>query len=129
MAATVQTGRSLTVITWGEMVYRCLEAAQSWPGEIEILDLRTIIPWDRAGVLESVRKTGKCLVVHEDTFTAGFGAEVAAIVAAEAFTDLDAPVRRVTTPDSPIPYHAGLTAAVVPSVQAIAEALAELLAF
>jgi len=104
-------------------------SAQAWPGEVEILDLRTIVPWDRAAVLESVRKTGKCLVVHEDTVTAGFGAEVAALVAAEAFTDLDAPVTRIATPDSPIPYNAGLTAAVVPSVPAIARALEQLLAF
>jgi len=119
----------VTVITWGEMVYRCLEAAQAWPGEVEILDLRTIVPWDRAAVLESVRKTGKCLVVHEDTVTAGFGAEAAAFVAEEAFTDLDAPVTRVATPDSPIPYNAGLTAAVVPSAAAIARSLEQLLAF
>jgi 2-oxoisovalerate dehydrogenase E1 component len=129
VAAMVQPGRALTAVTWGAMLYRCLEAAASWPGDVEILDLRTIVPWDRAAVLTSVQKTGKCLIVHEDTWTAGFGAEIAAHVAQECFTDLDAPVTRVTTPDAPIPYHAGLTAAVIPSVDTIAQAMRQLLAF
>jgi 2-oxoisovalerate dehydrogenase E1 component len=128
-AATLQSGSSLTVITWGEMVYRCLEAAQAWPGEVEILDLRTIIPWDRDVVLTSVRKTGKCLVVHEDTWTAGFGAEIAATVSAEVFTDLDAPVTRVATPDWPIPYNSQLTAATIPGVAGLSQAISRLLAF
>jgi 2-oxoisovalerate dehydrogenase E1 component len=128
-AALVLPGSALSVVTWGEMVYRCLEAAQTWPGQVEILDLRTIIPWDRAAVLASVQKTGKCLVVHEDTWTAGFGAEVAATVAAEAFTDLDAPVTRVATPDWPIPYNSGLTAATIQGVDTLAGAMARLLAF
>jgi 2-oxoisovalerate dehydrogenase E1 component len=129
VAAVVQPGNLLTVVTWGEMVHRCVEAAQAWPGQVEILDLRTIVPWDRAAVIQSVRKTGKCLVAHEDTWTAGFGAEVAATVAAEAFTALDAPVMRVAPPDVPIPYNPGLTRAVIPSVEALAERLAGLLAF
>jgi 2-oxoisovalerate dehydrogenase E1 component len=128
-ASLVQSGAALTVVTWGEMVHRCLEAARAWPGQVEIIDLRTIIPWDRAAVLESVRRTGKCLVVHEDALTAGFGAEIAATVAAEAFTDLDGPVLRLAAPDCPIPYNAGLTQAVVPGVQDIAERMAGLLAF
>jgi 2-oxoisovalerate dehydrogenase E1 component len=128
-AAIVQPGDALTVVTWGEMVHRCLEAARAWPGQVEILDLRTVIPWDRPAVLESVRRTGKCLIVHEDTLTAGFGAEIAAAVAAEAFTDLDGPVLRLAVPDCPIPYNVSLTQAVVPAVSAIAERMAGLLAF
>ena len=78
VAATVTAGNELTVITWGECVYRCLEAAADFSGRVEIIDLRTIAPWDSAAVLKSVKKTGKALVVHEDTMTAGFGAEIVA---------------------------------------------------
>jgi 2-oxoisovalerate dehydrogenase E1 component len=129
VADLAQAGRSVTVVTWGEMLYRCVEAAQAWPGEIEVLDLRTIIPWDRAAVLASVKKTGKCLVVHEDTFTGGFAGEIIATIAREAFEYLDAPLERLTSPDCPIPYNAGLTRQVIPGVEAIAERLASLLAF
>lgn len=129
MAAILQTGRSVTVVTWGEMVYRCLEAARNWPGEIEVLDLRTIVPWDRERVLASVKKTGKCLVVHEDFLTSGFGAEICATIAGHAFQYLDAPVARLAAADCPIPYNPGLTARVVPSQSAISERIAGLLAF
>jgi len=128
-AAVVLAGASLTVVTWGEMVYRCLEAAKSWPGQVEIIDLRTIIPWDREAVLASVKKTGKCLVVHEDTLTGGFAGEIIAAIAEEAFHYLDAPVGRVAAPDCPVPYSAKLMGAVVPSVEAIAARMADLLAF
>jgi 2-oxoisovalerate dehydrogenase E1 component len=129
MGAILQEGRSITVVTWGEMVYRCLEAAQHWPGEIEVLDLRTIVPWDRQGVLDSVKKTGKCLVVHEDFLTAGFGAEICAAIASDAYAYLDAPVGRLASADCPIPYNSGLSEWVIPSPAAIAERLAALLAF
>ena len=129
VADLAQAGRSVTVVTWGEMLYRCLEASQAWPGEIEVLDLRTIIPWDRAAVLASVKKTGKCLVVHEDTFTGGFAGEIIATIAREAFEYLDAPLERLTSPDCPVPYNPGLTRRVIPGVEAIAERLASLLAF
>lgn len=128
-AAIVQAGHALTVVTWGEMVHRCLEAAQAWPQQIEVIDLRTICPWDQTTVLESVRKTGKCLVVHEDTLTNGFAGEIIAVVAQEAFQDLDAPVARLATPDCPIPYSPALMAGVVPSAQTIAQRLVDLLAF
>jgi 2-oxoisovalerate dehydrogenase E1 component len=129
VAARLVGGDELTVVTWGEMVYRCLEAAQEFAGRVEVIDLRTIVPWDRECVLASVRKTGKVLVVHEDTVTAGFGAEIVATVAAEAFDSLDAPARRLAVPDSPIPYNAGLMQALVPGVEGIRRALADLLAF
>jgi len=129
VANVVQEGDSLTVVTWGEMVYRCLEAAQQWPGRVELIDLRTIVPWDRETVLASARKTSRCLIVHEDTFTSGFGAEIAASIAEAAFRELDAPVSRLATADCPIPYSAGLMGGVVPSVQDIATRMAGLLAF
>jgi 2-oxoisovalerate dehydrogenase E1 component len=129
VASLVLPGDVLTVVTWGAMVHRCLEAAQAWPGRVEILDLRTIVPWDRAAVLASVAKTGKCLVVHEDTRTAGFAGEIIAAVAGEAFEHLDAPVQRLASADCPVPYNPGLMAAVVPTVEAVAQAIAALLAF
>jgi 2-oxoisovalerate dehydrogenase E1 component len=136
-AAVKQPGEILTVVTWGAMVQRCLEAAAPFGGDpstgsgqvVEIIDLRTLIPWDRAAVLESVRKTGRCLVVHEDTWTVGFGAEVAATVAQEAFAWLDAPVARVAAPDCPVPYSAALMATVIPSVELIRAKIGELLRF
>lgn len=118
-AAVVQEGTSVTVVTWGEMVHRAAEAVKGWDVSVEILDLRTIIPWDKEAVLASVRKTNRCLVLHEDTFTNGFGAEIAAAIAQEAFQYLDAPVERMATADCPIPYNPGLMAAVVPSPEDI----------
>jgi len=128
-AAVVRPGRSLSVVTWGLMVHRSLEAAGAWDDEVEIVDLRTIVPWDREAVLESVRRTGRCLVVHEDNACAGFGAEVAALVADKAFEWLDAPVRRLAAADCPVPYEPGLTAAVVPTVAAIRAEMELVLAY
>jgi 2-oxoisovalerate dehydrogenase E1 component len=79
-------------------------------------------------VLDSVRKTGRCVIVHEDTLTAGFGAEIAAAVAGEAFWYLDAPVERIAVEDVPMPYHPVLLDAVLPSVEGIAEAIERTLA-
>ena len=94
-----------------------------------MLDLRTVAPWDQAAVLASVRKTRRCLIVHEDTLTAGFGAEVAAVVAEQAFLSLDAPISRLAIPDVPTPYNLRLMNAVLPSVEGIAAKMQELLEF
>ncbi len=118
-SALLKEGRWLTLVTWGEMVYRCLEASAEFGDQVEVIDLRTIIPWDRDAVLASVRKTGKCLVVHEDTLTGGFAGEIVASIAEHAFTELDAPAGRIATADHPIPYNRGLMNAVIPSVEAI----------
>lgn len=115
-ASLVAEGNSLTVVTWGAMTHRVVEAAQGKEGSVEILDLRTISPWDKSRVLESVKKTGKCLIVHEDGMTGGFGAEIAATLAEESFTDLDAPLARIAVPDVPIPYNISLMNAVLPQV-------------
>jgi 2-oxoisovalerate dehydrogenase E1 component len=128
-AAVAQSGDSLTLVTWGAMVHPSLQAARKHPGEVEVIDLRTISPWDKETVLLSVRKTGKLLVVHEDTWTNGFAGEIMATVADEAFTDLDAPLRRLTTPDVPIPYNRGLMEAVLPGVDDIQMAIDDLLGF
>ena len=119
-AATLREGEGITVVSWGAMVHRCAEAADRFPGDVHLLDLRTIMPWDREAVLASVRRTGRCLIVHEDTMTAGFGAEIAAVLAREAFWQLDAPVERLTVEDVPMPYHPVLLDAVLPDAARIA---------
>lgn len=126
-AAIVQPGSQLTVVSWGEMLHRCLEAAGPFAGQVEIIDLRTVSPWDREAVLASVRKTGRCLVAHEDTHTGGFGGEIAATVAQDAFAYLDAPVSRITTPDALIPYNIALMNTIIPSVEALRTRIEELL--
>src|SRR5207244_11031063 len=106
-----------SVITWGGMVYTATEAAQQLESDgvsVEIVDLRTILPWDKEAVLASARKTSKVLVLHEDTRTGGFGAEIAATIAEEAFEDLDAPIKRIAAPDSPVPFSPPLEKAFIP---------------
>jgi 2-oxoisovalerate dehydrogenase E1 component beta subunit len=124
-----QEGDDVTLITWGAMVYTAAEAAKQVDGSVEIIDLRTIVPWDREAVLASVRKTSKVLVLHEDTRTGGFGAEIAATIAEEAFEDLDAPVRRLTAPDSPVPFAPVLEKAYIPQVDDVVNALKELISY
>lgn len=128
-AAAIAEGDGLTVVTWGAMTHRVAEAAQGHAGRVEVIDLRTIVPWDKSRVLESVRKTGKCLIVHEDALTGGFGAEIAAVLAEEAFTDLDAPLARMAVPDVPIPYNMGLMNAALPQVADIERKIQSMLAF
>jgi 2-oxoisovalerate dehydrogenase E1 component beta subunit len=125
-------GDDVTVVTWGAMVYTAAEAAGRLEAEgasVEVLDLRTLIPWDRERVLESVRRCSKVLVLHEDTRTGGFGAEIAATVAEEAFEHLDAPVRRIAAPDTPVPFSPALEKAYIPQVDDVVAALRELVAY
>ena len=121
---TVREGKNVTVVSWGAMVHRCVDAANHFGDDVELIDLRSIAPWDRAAVLASVEKTGRCVIVHEDNLTAGFGAEIAARVAKDAFWYLDAPVERVGVEDIPMPYHPVLLDAVLPTVDLIAERIA-----
>jgi 2-oxoisovalerate dehydrogenase E1 component len=125
-ANRIQTGDALTVISWGDMLHRCVEAAQNLEG-IEIIDLRTIIPWDKAMIERSVKKTGKCLIAHEDAITSGFGAEISATLTETCFTFLDAPIMRVATKDIPIPYNTELMQEVIPTVEDLSKALQRLL--
>jgi 2-oxoisovalerate dehydrogenase E1 component beta subunit len=128
-ARTHREGDDISLITWGAMVYTADEAAQKLAGEgvsVEILDLRTLAPWDKEAVLRSVEKTSKALVLHEDTLTGGFGAEIAATIAAEAFENLDAPVRRIAAPDTPVPFSPPLEKAFIPQVEDVVAGLKEL---
>jgi len=126
-ANVLRAGTDITVVSWGALVHRCAAAAETFRNRVELIDLRTIAPWDRNAVLESVRKTGRCLIAHEDNLTAGFGAEIAATVAKDAFWQLDAPVDRVAVEDVPMPYHPVLLDAVLPSVELIAARIEALL--
>ncbi len=132
-AALRREGDDLTVITYGLMVQETLDAAEELAGdgiEATVLDLRTLAPLDRDAILSAARRTGKALIVHEDTLTGGIGGEVAAIIAEHAFTDLDAPIRRVASPDIPVfPFTASLEDHWMPSRSVIAAAMRDLAAY
>ncbi|MBU3742097.1 MAG: pyruvate dehydrogenase [Candidatus Kapabacteria bacterium] len=128
-AAIIRPGTAATIVTWGEMVHRAKGVVDAMQADIEIIDLRTIVPWDVEAVLTSVRKTNRCMVLHEDGMTCGFGAEIASTISAAAFSALDAPVVRIATPDVPIPYNKGMMEVVIPSASAITDALHDLLSY
>jgi 2-oxoisovalerate dehydrogenase E1 component len=125
-AGLLREGTELSVVTWGAMVERCEQAIEASGKSADLLDLRTLSPWDREATLTSVRKTRRCLIVHEDTLTAGFGAEIAAALAKETFFDLDAPIERLAMPDVPSPHNPLLLDAVLPSVATITRAIIDL---
>ncbi len=125
-ARTVRAGSELTVVTWGAMVERCELAAARSQVDVEVLDLRTLSPWDKEAVRASVEKTRRCLIVHEDNLTAGFGAEVAAMLAQECFFSLDAPIERLAMPDIPSPHAPVLLEAAVPDASAICRTIQRL---
>jgi len=127
IAKKTREGDQITIVTWGAMVPRCEAAAEGLSAEV--IDLRTLQPWDRDMVLDSVRRTRRCLIVHEDLRTGGFGAEIAAVVADEAFLDLDAPVARVTMPDIPSPHHPKLMEWALPSPESIRAEIERLVGF
>jgi 2-oxoisovalerate dehydrogenase E1 component beta subunit len=132
-AKVTRAGSDLSVFAYGMMHHYCLQAAEAVAKDgiqAEVVDLRTLLPVDRASILASVHKTGKALIVHEDTLTGGYGAEIAAILAGEAFTDLDAPVRRLTGPDVPaVPFSHPMQDWFMPSVETIAAAMRDLAAY
>ena len=129
VAAVRKEGTAISVITYGAMVQKALEASRRMEEKgvsVEVVDLRTLNPIDREAIYRSVRKTGKALVLHEDTMTAGFGAEIAALIAKECFEHLDGPVMRVAALDTPVPYSPPLEDAMLPNEQKIVSALEEL---
>ena len=125
-AGILREGTALTVVSWGAMVERCEQAIGNTGVSADLLDLRTLSPWDSDATLASVRKTRRCLIVHEDTMTAGFGAEIAAVIAKEAFFDLDAPIERLAMPDVPSPHNPVLLEEVLPGVETISRAIVAL---
>ncbi|MGH2441836.1 MAG: alpha-ketoacid dehydrogenase subunit beta [Chloroflexota bacterium] len=131
-ARVVREGTDLTMYTYGWMVEQSHEAATRLESEgisAEVIDLRTLLPLDRGAILRSIEKTSKAIIVHEDTRTLGVGAEVAAILAEEAFDLLDGPIIRVTAPDTPVPFSPPLEKAFLPNADKIVEAAQRLAAY
>jgi 2-oxoisovalerate dehydrogenase E1 component len=126
-AKLIREGEHLTVVTWGAMVELCDKAAEELGQSIEVIDLRTLVPFDKETVLESVRKTSKVMIVHEDAEFGGFGAEISAMIADEAFFDLDAPIERVASPTIPVPFNTALLHEVVPTLDKIRETMIRML--
>jgi 2-oxoisovalerate dehydrogenase E1 component beta subunit len=125
-AKTVREGADLTIVTYGAMVHKCLDAARVLSGEdrveVEVIDLRTLLPLDEDHIVESVRRTGKLLVVHEDTRTGGIAGEIAMRVNEKAFEWLDGPILRVTAIDAPVPYSGPLEDYFLPQTQDVVAA-------
>jgi pyruvate/2-oxoglutarate/acetoin dehydrogenase E1 component len=128
-ARIVRAGGEMSVIAYGSSVPLALQAAEELDEDIEVLDLRSLSPLDDAAILASAEKTGKVLIAHEATRACGVGAEVASLISERAFEHLDAPVRRLTAPDVPIPFSPPLEAAVLPQLDDMKEACRELLAY
>ena len=128
-AELVEEGSDLTVVAWGAMVERCRKAAEEGGMEIDLIDLRSLMPWDRETVLQSLEKTNRCVIVHEDAMTAGFGSEISATLAHEGFKLLDAPIRRVAMPDIPVPFNPKLMNSVMPTKDRIQSVFKEVLEF
>ena len=131
-AAVRRQGTDIAVITYGAMVWTALEAARTLEAEgisLEVVDLRTLVPYDKDCILESVRKCGKVILLHEDTRRGGMGGELAAVIAEEAFGDLDGLVVRLTAPDTPVPFSPPLEEFFLPSAGKLAEAARKLASY
>ncbi len=128
-AAVRRAGSDISVITYGAMVFVAMDAAKELEKEgidLEVIDLRSLMPWDREKVLESVKKTSKVILLHEDTRTGGFAGEMAAVIAEDAFEYLDGPIRRITAPDTPVPYSPPLEEFFLPQVSDVVRVAREL---
>ena len=131
-ANTIQEGDYLTIVTWGAMVQKCIDAIKICklePGEVDLIDIRTLNPIDWEVITHSVKKTGKLLIVHEDLKTGGVGAEISARVSDELFEDLDGPIKRIAAKDCHVPYSDSLEAEVLPQTGQIVEAINELMEY
>ncbi len=131
-ARVAREGDDLSVITYGAMVYVALEAAEALDKEgvsMEVVDLRTLLPFDEEAVLESVRKTSRVILLHEDTLTGGMGGELAARIAERAFEYLDAPVMRLASADTPVPFSGPLEEAFLPNTDKLLEKARRLCAY
>ena len=130
-AALRRPGKDITLVTYGAMLYLAYEAAEQLAPdiELEIIDLRSILPFDIEMVMDSVKKTSRCIILHEDTLTGGIGGEIAARLADEAFTYLEAPIKRIASPDAPVPFAPPLEEAFLPKTADIVRVSRELMAF
>ena len=131
-AAVRREGTDISVITYGAMVWTALDAAKELEKEgisLEVVDLRTLLPYDEETVLSSVRKSSKAILLHEDTRTGGMAGELAALIAEKAFEDLDGPIVRVTAPDTPVPFAPPLEEYFLPNAQKVVDAARSLAAF
>jgi pyruvate/2-oxoglutarate/acetoin dehydrogenase E1 component len=131
-ARVVRSGADVSVICYGSAVHMALAAAEAVASEgidVEVVDIRTLVPFDEETVLESVRKTGRAIVAHEAVLTAGFGGEIAARIADKAFRYLDAPVKRVAAFDAPTPFAPTLEHAVLPNSGIIADTIRQIHSF
>jgi len=131
-AAVHREGSDISIITYGAMVWTALESAEVLAKEgisVEVVDLRTLLPYDEQCVLSSVRKCSKVILLHEDTRIGGLAGELAAVIAEKAFDDLDGPIVRVTAPDTPVPFSPPLEEFFLPNVQKIADAARQLAAY
>lgn len=133
IARTRREGTDLSVITFGNTTPFCLNAAEQIQQEtgksIEVIDIRSLIPLDKEAILKSVEKTGRALVVHEDKVFAGFGGELASIIAEEAFTYLDAPIKRIGATFTPVGFNRILEKAILPDIEKIKAGMMEILEF
>jgi pyruvate/2-oxoglutarate/acetoin dehydrogenase E1 component len=132
VAAVRREGTDISIVTYGAMVHQAIEAARKLEEQnihVEVIDLRTLNPLDEEAIYRSVKKTGKVMVLSEDTLTAGFGAEIAALIAEKQFENLDAPVVRIAARDIPVPYNPLLEDAMLPNKQKILSALEQLAAY
>jgi len=131
-AAVRRTGKDIVLITYGAMLHVALEAAEALEKEeieLEVIDLRSLVPLDRETILDSVRRVNKVMILHEDTRTGGMAGEISAVITEEAFEDLDGPILRITAPDTPVPYSAELEDAFIPQVTDVVVAARKLAAY
>lgn len=132
VAKCIREGTDLTVVCWGMMAFMASQIADRLLQEgisIEVIDLRTIVPLDLQSIIKSIKKTGKLLIAHEAVRTCGFGAEIAALIAEEAFDLLDAPIKRITAKDCPVPYCKQLEDAILPQLEDLELAMRQLVQF
>ena len=131
-AAVRRTGKDIVLITYGAMLHVALGAAEALEEEgieLEVIDLRSLVPLDRETILDSVRRVNKVMILHEDTRTSGMAREISAVIIEEAFEDLDGPILRITAPDTPVPFSAELEDAFIPQVTDVVVAARKLAAY
>ena len=128
-AKIIQEGNDLTIVTWGALVQKSIEASRNLDYSIEIIDLRTLNPLDENSILNSIKKTNRIIVAHEDNLTNGFGAEIVSIISDKAFELLDAPIKRVASKDSPVAYSSILEDQILVQTDWIVNAINELMEY